>query len=190
MAQTYEFPPSLTHYRPIRFYQGDNHLNSLTLRHHFFITRAKIVLKEIFGGGNPLNPPKADYFVQNEIVRHPNFHIAFPWVISGQENVLISQGWCAALGVAVPTPFFVQQYLLASFEKPAFAFRDSVSFVKIICATEVSELDRRFHDDVIGGEGNWWADDTKTPLSFRTMWRMLEQRTDAVGLTNCNGILD
>jgi len=65
MAETYEFPPSLSQYRPIEFYQSNYHPATLKLSHHFFLTRAKIVMKEAILA---LNPAKADQFVQAEIV--------------------------------------------------------------------------------------------------------------------------
>ena len=58
--------------------------------------------------------------------------------------------------------------------------REGAACAKMLLAVEVSELDRRFHDDIMGEEGKWWEDDTKRPLPFRTLWRMLEQRTNDV----------
>jgi hypothetical protein len=49
-----------------------------------------------------------------------------------QHNVLISQGWCAALDVPVLSPFFLQEYLLGSFDDPARDFRHILSLMKIL----------------------------------------------------------
>jgi hypothetical protein len=51
------------------------------------------------------------------------------------------------------------------------------SLTEVFLAIETSARDRRFHDDIMGGKGEWWKDDTKTQLSFFQMWRMLEERT-------------
>jgi hypothetical protein len=45
---------------------------------------------------------------------------------------------------------------------------------------EVSDLDRRFHDDIMGANGKWWLFENAKPLSFGTLWRMLEDRTTEV----------
>ena len=45
---------------------------------------------------------------------------------------------------------------------------------------EVSEIDSKFHDDIMGDKGKWWLDPDDQPLSFVVLWRMLEKRTNDV----------
>jgi hypothetical protein len=52
--------------------------------------------------------------------------------------------------------------------------------VKLFLTLEVSDLDRRFHDDIMGTDGKWWLFENAKPLSFGTLWRMLEDRTTEV----------
>jgi hypothetical protein len=177
MAETYEYPPSLANYRPLQFDRTGIYPVALRLRHHFFLTRIKIVFKEVMGASNDV---RVDWFFQEELVRFCNnkdtIHLS-----SMQQNVLISQGWCAALGVSVPTPFFLQELLLGNFDDPDRAHRLVPSLVKLFVTLEISDIDRMFHDDIMGDAGRWWLHPTERPLSFREMWRMLEKRTDDVG---------
>jgi len=54
------------------------------------------------------------------------------------------------------------------------------SLTEVFLAIEISDRDRRFHEDIMGGKGEWWKDETKAQLSFFQMWRMLEDRTNDV----------
>jgi hypothetical protein len=92
-----------------------------------------------------------------------------------QHNVLISQGCCAALGVPVPTPFFLQEYLLSTYKDLEQAVHHMPSLVKIFCTLEITEMEQRFHDDIMGEGGQWWLDDYSKPLSFTTLCQMLDE---------------
>lgn len=182
MADTYEFPPSLSSYRPLQFDRSGLYPSTLRLRHHFFITRVKIIFKEIL---KVPNTDRVDSYFQEEMVGHPHWYYIQILTKAEKQNVLISQGWCAAVGVPVPTPFFLQEYLLGNYDNPKCSFRHGSSLVKIFLSVEVSDLDRRFHEDIMGDEGRWWLNDSEKPLAFRTLWRMLERRTKEVcNLTN------
>jgi len=98
-----------------------------------------------------------------------------------QLNVLMSQGWCAALGVPVPTPFFVQEYLLGNYNDRDRAFHFLPSLIKLLLTLEVSDMDRRFHDNIMGESGKWWLSSFERPLLFMVLWHKLENRTDDVG---------
>jgi len=52
--------------------------------------------------------------------------------------------------------------------------------VKLWISLEVSDLDRRFHDDIMGGDGKWWQTADAEAPSFNTLWERLEQRTTTV----------
>jgi hypothetical protein len=65
MADTYEYPPSLKTYRPLQFERTGIYPASLKLRHHFFITRAKIVFLEVFETANTV---RVDRYMQEEMV--------------------------------------------------------------------------------------------------------------------------
>jgi hypothetical protein len=106
-------------------------------------------------------------------------HIYSHWILQ-QQNVLISQGWCTALGVPVPTPFFLQEFLLGTFLDEERAFGHIASLVKIFLTLEISDLDRKFHEDIMDGEGRWWVTDGAAPLSFDTLWGRLEGRSAVV----------
>jgi len=45
-ATTYEFPPSFSQHRPLRTDRSRPYPSALRLRHHFFLTRLKIILKD------------------------------------------------------------------------------------------------------------------------------------------------
>jgi len=94
-----------------------------------------------------------------------------------QNNILISQGCCAALGVPVLLSFFLQEYLLGSFDDPTWDFRHIPSLMKILLTLEVSDKERGFYDDIMGADGKWWLNEELEPLSFNVLWRLLEQRT-------------
>lgn len=93
---------------------------------------------------------------------------------------MLSQGWCAALGVPVPTPYWLQEFLLGMHDDQATASQHAISIVGMMITMEISEMDRRFHEDVMRGQGQWWKDPNVRPLSFRKMWKMLELRTKDV----------
>jgi len=59
MAESYEYPSTLTHYRPLDFAQSSYYPVAFKLRHHFFLTRAKIIFKEL------LFIPKSDLYQRN-----------------------------------------------------------------------------------------------------------------------------
>jgi hypothetical protein len=82
--------------------------------------------------------------------------------------------------VPVPTPFFVQEFLLGNFNDPDRRNRLIPSLVKLFLTLEVTEMDRRFHDDIMGDKGKWWLHPNERPLSFMVLWRMLEKRTKDV----------
>ena len=50
MAESYEYPPALFHHRPLQYNRQDLHPATLKLRHHFFLTRVKIVFQEVLAG--------------------------------------------------------------------------------------------------------------------------------------------
>ena len=75
MAETYEYPPSLNHYRPINFSYGAHVQSNLKLKHHFFLTRVKIVFREVVKF-KAIDAAKTDYFLQNEVVSGSCFHDA------------------------------------------------------------------------------------------------------------------
>ena len=106
------------------------------------------------------------------------------YLISIQYNVLISQGWCAALGVPVHTPFFLQEYLLSVNEDPARSWRHIPSLVKLFLTLQVKDKDRRYHDDIMGEDGKWWVSENGKPFAFNTLWRMLEDQHKMV----CTGV--
>src|SRR5258705_8946670 len=89
----------------------------------------------------------------------------------------MSQGWCSALGVAVPTPLFLQEYLIGSFEDPKRSFRHIGSLMRILLTLEVSENDRNFHEDIMAAEGKWSLSGTSEPLAYTTIVRLFDERT-------------
>jgi len=52
--------------------------------------------------------------------------------------------------------------------------------VKLFLTVEISDVDRKFHDDIMGKHGKWWADPNARPLAFKVLWRMLETRAKHV----------
>jgi len=52
--------------------------------------------------------------------------------------------------------------------------------VSMFISMEISEMDRQFHEDVMREKGQWWKDPNTRPLSFSTIWKMLEIRTKDV----------
>lgn len=178
MAESYEYPPSLTNYRPLQFERALYRPISFKLRHHFFITRAKILFKECM-----LYRDLSDQFQRNfdaEIVCHQYIKRIIQVIILQQNNVLISQGWCSALGIPVPTPFFFQECLLGAVDDSDRGPRFAASMVKMWAGLEISDLDQRFHDDIMGGDGKWWRTDGAEAPSFNTLWKRLDERTTAV----------
>jgi hypothetical protein len=176
MAETYEYPPLLKLYCPLQFNCSGNYPESLKIRHHFFITRAKIIPRGvegaeyspgglIYAGGNGASRICSHYNSTSPLFQH---------------NVLISQGWCAALGVPVPSPFFLQEYLLGSFDDPARDFRHIPLLMKILLTLEVSDKEWGFHGDIMDANGKWWLNEESEPLSFNVLWQLLEQRTGQV----------
>src|SRR5258705_10669033 len=97
----------------------------------------------------------------------------------------MSQGWCSALGVAVPTPLFLQEYLIGSFEDPKRSFRHIGSLTRILLTLEVSENDRNFHEDIMGEEGKWWLSEDSEPLAYTTIVRLFDERTKQVCTICC-----
>jgi hypothetical protein len=93
---------------------------------------------------------------------------------------VLSQGWCAAVGVPVPTPHWLQELLLGRYDDESRGSQDAMSLVSILLSMEVSEIDRRFHEDIMRGRGQWWKNPDTKPLSFLTLWKMLEHRTKDV----------
>ena len=85
-----------------------------------------------------------------------------------------------ALGVPVPTPYWLQELLLGMYDDEGTASQHAISMVNIMLSMEVSELDRQFHEDVMRGRGKWWKGQNNEPPSFLTLWKMLEQRTKDV----------
>ena len=47
MADSYEYPPSLIQHRPLQYNRQGLYPATLKLRHHFFLTRVKIVFQEV-----------------------------------------------------------------------------------------------------------------------------------------------
>ena len=71
MAETFEYPPSLANYSPLQYQYSEAFPITLKLRHHFFITRAKIVLLAIMNIGHTV---RVDRHLQEEIVSKTIFH--------------------------------------------------------------------------------------------------------------------
>jgi hypothetical protein len=67
MAETYEFPPSLTDYRPLQYERTGIYPPMLKLRHHFFLTRIKIVFKEMVSLPTTI---REDWFFHEEMVSY------------------------------------------------------------------------------------------------------------------------
>jgi hypothetical protein len=91
-----------------------------------------------------------------------------------QHNVLISQGWCAALGYHVPTPHFLKELLGGMFDDEHLRQAHAGALVRILSGAEVTERDRSFHDDVMGGIGNWWEAEEHRDFSFDELWALLQ----------------
>jgi hypothetical protein len=94
--------------------------------------------------------------------------------------VLICQGWCSALSVPIDTPFFLQELLLAGTDDKENHFRHMASFVKILVRNGITETDRRFHNDVMNGEGDWWLDDEEEVPDFKYLWKRIWKKMQKV----------
>jgi len=96
--------------------------------------------------------------------------------------VLISQSYSAALGIPVPSPFFLQELLLGFFEKQD----DEVitaKFSKIFYAAEVSERDQAFYEAVTAGLDDWWdatSDEEVVMPHISALFKMLREYMDEV----------
>jgi hypothetical protein len=66
------------------------------------------------------------------------------------------------------------------YDEEGTASQHGYSVLNIMISMEISEIDRRFHEDVMRGRGNWWKDPNNQPLLFLTLWTMLEHRTKDV----------
>jgi hypothetical protein len=66
MAESYEYPPALIQHRPLQYNRQGLHPATLKLRHHFFLTRAKIVFHEVFAGC--IITSQGEIFLQEELV--------------------------------------------------------------------------------------------------------------------------
>ena len=60
------------------------------------------------------------------------------------------------------------------------AIHQTMALAKIILSLEISDVDRRFHEDIMREAGKWWLDPAAEPLPFMSLWMMLEQRTKDV----------
>lgn len=94
--------------------------------------------------------------------------------------MLICQGWCSALSVPIDTPFFLQELLLAGTDDEENHFRHMASFVKILVRNGITETDRRFHDDIMNGEGDWWLDDEEEVPDFKYLWKRIWKKMQKV----------
>ena len=68
MAQSYAYPPSLIQHRPLQHGRERLHPATLKLRHHFFLTRVKIVYQEVLTGAVQSVDIQVDRYLQEELV--------------------------------------------------------------------------------------------------------------------------
>ena len=77
--------------------------------------------------------------------------------MSSQEHVLISQGYCAARALSVPSPYFFQE-LLRKFWLDTEETDQTIPFIfsNIILSVELHPWDSYFIWDICGDQGCWW----------------------------------
>ena len=74
-----------------------------------------------------------------------------------QEHVLISQGYCTARGLSVPSPYYLQE-LLCNFWPDMLETEKQVPFIfsNIIPSVQLDPRDSFFIKDISGDLGCWW----------------------------------
>lgn len=152
MAYTFEYPPSFASHCPLDIERSGVLPATYQLRHHFFLTRLKLVVKEVF------TRPRAQYLLdgmQQELVQYTlTFHFALI-SLTWQNNVLISHGICSVMGLDVPSPYFLQELVIAPIIDP-----DDKDFpaalARIFISLEVSERDAAFVQKICGQKFDWW----------------------------------
>lgn len=67
--------------------------------------------------------------------------------------MLSSQGYCTAVGVIVPIPFYLQEWLrIPTWGK---SVDSGAALMKIFRSVEVSDRDRAFLKDMMSGHNDW-----------------------------------
>jgi hypothetical protein len=66
MAESYEYPPRLIQHRPLQYNRQGLYPATLKLRHHFFLTRVKIIFREVLTGSMT---DEVEEYLQQELVR-------------------------------------------------------------------------------------------------------------------------
>ena len=98
-----------------------------------------------------------------------------------QHNVLISQGFCAALGCPVPSPFFLQELLLGPYFEPDDHEGNRASYTKVFVSAEVSKRDQDFYEDITTNVEEWWNCPDGTPYpTFDDLCDLLAKRLNKV----------
>jgi hypothetical protein len=100
--------------------------------------------------------------VKNEVVRH--YYNGFGYTynfVKFQQNTIYSHGICTALGLNIPTPYFLQELILGM----AASSDIHASLVRLFVSLEISERDEIFVASITDGIEEWW-DGTQGP--FRT----------------------
>ena len=153
MAYTFEYPPAFVSQSPLNIERSGLHSATYQLCHHFFLTRLKLVMKEV------LTRPQTQYMMdgmQQELVKYT---LTFIFLISHQlwqENVLISHGTCSVLGLNVPSPYFLQELIIGPLSDPE--DKDHVAAVaRVFVSLEVSERDKLFIQMISGDKFDWWT---------------------------------
>ena len=101
-----------------------------------------------------------------------------------QNHVLISLGHCMALGVIVPVPYYLQEWLqIPNWNKSSADAGRALR--KIYCSIEVSARDRAFLIDVMSGRKDWLTSDAGSIHGCRELTDLLMQKLNKVRGVNC-----
>ena len=159
MVLTYEFPPSFAHHPMIPGNPNPAFISITRFKHYYCLARLRVLIKEM------LQPP---VFTDAQMRR----------LSAEVEIVLASQGYCTALGIVVPSPFFLQELLHGSFL--GFGDPDLATdvMVRIIHSVDVLEWEVRFISDICGHYSRWISPTARSQFSYA--YKLISDRLQLV----------
>ena len=81
------------------------------------------------------------------------------------------------MGCPVPTPYFLQEVFLSA---PLDPVHNSAVMAKILMSAEVTDRDRAFCEEVMGGPHYWWNAEKGPFPSFKDLTNQIDQRIQEV----------